>query len=286
MALPSGPPPAKGGVWSAALPAISQGQQQHQQRQDQPFGQNHAPRPPGVAAPSDMSMPLGARGGAFNDFPRSTSNPAFGKEAFGKATFGNSTPSNSVAVAGVDVNPQEPKSDSHNIGGPYVDDPHIGGQHFGGPPVGDLPVGASVTNPVAAAVAKRLLSRGEGNGGGTRNAVPHVSSVPLLRAEGWTDNPTQGEAAGESGEQWEEGGVSTPKVPSPEVGAEAGAEAEGGSGKGAISEQAPKSEPRKDAKKKVVPRRASVGGQMVAGKPGRLAKMMSKWLYPDAKVIF
>ncbi|CAM9622634.1 unnamed protein product, partial [Ectocarpus fasciculatus] len=56
----------------------------------------------------------------------------------------------------------------------------------------------------------------------------------------------------------------------------------GGSGKAA--EKAPNSEPRKGAKGKDMKRRASAGGAAaVAAKPGRLAKMMSKWLYPEAK---
>ncbi|CAM9346739.1 unnamed protein product, partial [Scytosiphon promiscuus] len=49
-------------------------------------------------------------------------------------------------------------------------------------------------------------------------------------------------------------------------------------------EQAPKSEPRKGEKGKEIQRRASVGGAAAVGaKPGRLAKMMTKWFYPEAK---
>lgn len=127
----------------------------------------------------------------------------------------------------------------------------------------------------AAAVAKRLL-KGPDGGGSTNTpgkGVPHVSSAPVLSGKGHGESESEGRGSPGNGGG---GGAAA---------AAAAADGGGGSaGKGTAVEQAPKSEPMKAAKDKNMHRRASVGGAAVAAKPGRVAKFMSKWLYPEAKV--
>lgn len=132
----------------------------------------------------------------------------------------------------------------------------------------------------AATVAKRLLSRGAVDGGPGKG-FPHASSAPALRADkrGADAVPPRGGNEGDVPEQRVAGAVDAAKaVAMAGDGGGGGDETPGG------KEQAPKSEPNKGAKGKDAGRRASFGGADVAAKPGRLAKMMAKWLYPDAKV--
>lgn len=265
------PRPVAGGA--GRLPASpSQGQQN-------PFGQNGVPRPPGVAA--DKPLPAARAGvaapvdwsqqGSAHSQPRSAvreaaaqhftqgAGGAFGsgspppRSSAGSPMFGET----SAASEGPTRSPTAQKSSAEN-----------------GPPTG---ADSSATPGAgAAAVAKRLLNRGMGDGGVSTKGVPHVSSAPVL-----------GERAKEPIE------AGDPPEKRGSGGAAAGSGGGGDGGKGTAGEQvpkageqAPKSEPRKGAKGEGgnMKRRASVGGAAVAAKPGRLAKMMSKWLYPEAKV--
>ena len=106
---------------------------------------------------------------------------------------------------------------------------------------------------------------------------PHVNSEPVLRADKWDGASTQGEGSGGGGGPLGQGGGD---------GATGEAGEDKGKGIGGVVDQAPKSEPKKGSKGKATARRASAGASAAGAKPGRLAKIMSKWLYPEAKVGF
>lgn len=167
-------------------------------------------------------------------------------------------------------------------GGAFDEPPRSGSPAFGddfGMALGDsgsstasrpqIPMDGVAPGAGAAAVAKRLLAGGKDGGAG--GGVPHVSSAPVLSAM---------PGGGAEGVAWS----SEQRDKHEEKSGEGGSGDGGKGGKSGAVEQAPKSEPKIAPKGKKTSRRASAGGVAVTAKPGRLAKMMSKWLYPEAKV--
>lgn len=271
LALPpplmgSTPPrhPAGGAGWPPASSA--QGQQPQLQN---PFGQSSVPRPPGVTADKQSSLAragVAAPGdwsqrGSVHNQPRSIVQEDAAQNVTQGAggAFGGGSPPRSAAGS-----PMLGKSSAASV------DPTRSPTAKKNGPENGPPTGAASTTPGAGAavVAKRLLNRGMGDAAVSTpgKSVPHVSSAPIL---------------GGRAEEPSEARDSTEKDGS-------GGDVAGGEGerKDTAAGRSPKSEPRKVAKGKGdnLKRRASAGGAGVAAKPGRLAKMMSKWLYPEAKV--
>lgn len=256
------PPPTGGAKWSGAPSS--------QDMQQRPFGPGSAPRPPGVEA--NKSSPISGAGGAaaggwgqqgpIQGQPQSTAVPGGGAQHF---TQGAGGAFGSPPLRSATASPAFGESDAATVD--PTRSPAQNGAGNGSPNNATGVPGAG-----AAVVAKRLVNRGPPDGGVTTpgKGVPHVSSAPVLSGKGHGGSDGR-DSSGNDG-----GGVASGAA------ADAGG---GGAGKGGkVVEQAPKSEPRKGAKGKNMPRRASAGPAAVAAKPGRLAKMMSKWLYPEAKV--
>lgn len=211
-----------------------------------PFGQSQGPRPLGVQAVRPP-MPGVAReraGGTINEAFTSRGDPVNMRKAFGSDSPAESAASNAS---------ERSKSPMH-----------------------DVSPGAG-----AAIVAKRLLSRG-GDGGEMTSGIgaSRVSSEPALNAKRWDESVTPPSDVGDVGPGAGEQNAGPRTADASPVKSSASE----GDMKAGSAEQAPKSEPKKNSQDKQIQRRASVGGAAVAAKPGRLAKMMSKWLYPDAKV--
>ncbi|CAM9622765.1 unnamed protein product, partial [Laminaria digitata] len=229
------------------------------------------PRPPGVGVSRPAALPSTGEAGAFpaggaaaaaapppppqrQAFPGSAGGGGrfgevprnTGSPAFGESfgqSFGHSGPPGSPALT-----PPPPTLASGPGPGPGL---------AGEPQRHPAAVGGGTeASEAAAVVAKGILARGGGSGGA---------------GEG------RGGGAGPPGQR---GGDEAAGGGS---GKREGGEGKGGKGKGGGGDQAPKSEPRKGTKGKGVQRRASVGAPAVGAKPGRLAKIMSKWLYPEAK---
>lgn len=264
-------PPTGGAGWPAA-PSL-------QDKQQHPFGPSSAPRPPGVGV--DKSPPVSGAGvvsavgwgqqGPVQGQPQPIAAPGEGPQHFTQGASGafGSPPPRSPAGS--------PAFGEH---GTATADPSRSPAQNGagnGSPNDAAAAAIAMPGAGAAAVAKRLLNRGGADGGGSTGTpakgVPHVSSAPVLGGKG------QGGSEGRDSPENGGGGVAA-------AAAADGGGGGGGAGKGRSVEQAPKSEPRKGAKDKNIQRRASVGGAAMAAKPGRLAKMMSKWLYPEAKVSY
>lgn len=250
----SSPPPSVaaishgGAAWSTASSSVGQGQQ--------PFGRLDGPRPPGVRDGKSPLALVGAAGAEQNgqiiDNPRPEAGGAFGEapRSAGASAFGEAS-SEALGNSETSGASEPPRN---------------------GPPMNGA---ASPPDAGAAAVAKRLLTRGGGNGS-TAKGVPHVNSAPSLQVDTLDDTAATKGGDGAAGLSRPARGSSGPTASG------VGAGGEGNKERGV--EQAPKSEPKQAGKGKTMRRRASVGGATVASKPGRLAKMMSKWLYPDAKV--
>ena len=125
-------------------------------------------------------------------------------------------------------------------------------------------------------MAENILNDGEGNRSVTSKGMPHVSSAPTLsgglQGDDQASLPEEKETGrkvgnGEERNKSRKGGEPTSEA----VGSEAG--------------QPPKSEPRKREKdNKGNQSRRTNATSAVGTKPGVVAKMLAKWLYPDAKV--
>lgn len=264
-------PPTGGAGWPGA-PSL-QGKQQQQQQH--PFGASGAPRPPGVEF--NKSPPVSGAGGVAaaggwgqkgpgQCQPQPSSVPGGGGQHFTQGAGGafGSPPPRSAAAS-----PAFGESSTGAVTDPAMSPAGNGSPNDAG--------AAAVPGAGAAAVAKRLLNGGPAadEGGSTPGGkgVPHVSSAPVLGGKGHPQDTGEERDSPEN----DDGGRMA-------AAAAADGGGGGGAGKGKTVQQAPKSEPRKGAKGKDLQRRASAGGAAVVAKPGRLAKMMSKWLYPEAKV--
>ena len=260
------PRPPTGGAGRPGPPS-SQGKQQHQ------FGPGGAPRPSGVEA--NKSPPVSGAGGvAAGGWGQQ--GPIQGQPQPGNVPGGRAQHFTQGAGGAFGSPPPRSAAGSPAFGGRGAaasEDPARS------PAQSDAGNGApndaaGTPGAGAAAVAQRLLTRGGGlSTPGKGKGVPHSSSAPVLSGKEH-DESEERDSSGNGG------GAGTAAAP-----ADGGGRGnEGGVGKGKAVEQAPKSEPRKGAKDKNMPRRASVGGAAVEAKPGFMAKMVSKWLYPEAKV--